>query len=69
MAIIKTIKVSVGYTKNAGNYESVRVEESLEADLQEGESCTAALDECREFLRQKVMADAKAHVKYMKSQR
>ena len=59
MAKIKNIVVSYGVTKNMGNYESLRLSESVEAELQDGESCTDAIDECRKYLVQKVEADVK----------
>lgn len=37
MAEVTKVKVSVGYTKNMGNYESLRVEVGAEADIISGE--------------------------------
>ena len=69
MAKATRIRVSVGYTKNAGNYESARVEETIELELDEGESSTAVIDKAREWLKEKCYQDAIAHVEYMKSKR
>jgi len=69
MATVKTIRVSVGYTKNAGNYESARIEQSLELELDEGEKTSEVMAETREYLKVMVLNDANEHVKYMKAQR
>lgn len=37
------VKVAIGRTLNAGNYESIRVDVGLEADVREGEDRKSAM--------------------------
>lgn len=69
MAKITKVRVSIGYTKNAGNYESARVEGSMEAELTEGDSSSEVMNSMRDFLKEKVHNDAVKQVEYMKSMR
>ena len=57
MAKAIRVRVSVGVTKNMGNYESLRLEESIELELDEGESSTAVIDKARDWLHAKVEQD------------
>ena len=69
MAKVTKVRVSVGFTKNAGNYESARVEETLEMEIGPDEKVSVVLEETREYLKTKVHNDALTHAKYMKSTR
>ena len=57
---IKTISLSFGYTKGMPNYSSVRIDESMEIELEEGDDVEAIKDEqykiLRESVRQKLIA-------------
>jgi hypothetical protein len=69
MAKVKEIEVSVGYTINAGNYQSVRVQESVIASLEPGDTCSSAIDEARDYLKKKVLVDAGIVLKELQDRR
>lgn len=55
---IKTITVSRGCTLNMGNYESLRLEVSMSADLDDYEDVVKACDELHKTVRSELEAQA-----------
>ena len=70
-ASVKVTKMtfSHGVTRNAGNYESIRVEEGIEVTVQGSVNLEAVIKTAREQLRIKVNEAAKAALENLKSQR
>ena len=69
MAIVKRITVSVGYTLNAGNYESARYHESMELDIDDEEKPSEVRAEAREFLKKEALAGATEAKHHLQAQR
>lgn len=55
---IKTVRVNVGVTKNMGNYESLRLDESVEVEVGEGEKLSDVINAARDYLTDKINKDA-----------
>jgi hypothetical protein len=53
------IKVTIGRTINMGNYESMRLEEGMELDIEEGESISEARIVLLETLENQIDKDAR----------
>lgn len=45
------VSVSLGFTKNMGDFESLRVDVGLESDKMDGESTTEAYRRVKEFVK------------------
>jgi len=54
---IKAVNVKVGATINLGNYESLRLDYGMEAELEEGDTPSQAIDKIRDHLTKKMKAD------------
>lgn len=57
MMNITKVRVSLGATINLGNYESLRLEYSQEAELTGTESPVSVIDTLRDGLAEKIQAD------------
>jgi hypothetical protein len=55
--IITEVEARLGVTVNIGNFESVRLDYQVRAQLEEGESATEAIDKSRNWLRDKIAKD------------
>lgn len=69
MAKARRVRVSIGFTANAGNYESARMQQEIELDLEEGEKVSEVLAQGKEFLRDRVYKDTVDLVDFMHSKR
>jgi hypothetical protein len=49
------VRVDLGFTRNMGNYESLRVDIGVEDFVRDGESVDAATDRVYEFVESKVI--------------
>lgn len=55
--ILTEVEARLGVTVNIGNFESVRLDYQVRAQLEEGESATEAIDKSRNWLRDKITKD------------
>ena len=56
--IIKRVEVRIGLTKNLGNYESLRLDEGVTVDVEDGEKPSVVINQARTFLEEKINKDA-----------
>lgn len=49
------VSVTVGYTRNMGNFESLRYDVGLESDPMSGESTAQAYERVAEFVKKRLM--------------
>lgn len=49
------VKVSLGYTRNMGNFESLRVDIGVEDDLRNGENIATGFDRVYGFVEKKLV--------------
>lgn len=55
----ETVRVSVGFTQNLGNYENIKTEVSWEGDVRDGESHEEATDRLYEGMEPKFVEKAR----------
>jgi hypothetical protein len=49
------VKVSLGYTLNLGNFQSLRIDIGIDEDRREGETAAEAFDRVYSFVEQKLI--------------
>ena len=54
---VTIVRVNVGITKNMGNYESLRIDYAVEAELDEDEMAKTVISTLRKELTEKIVAD------------
>lgn len=54
---ITEVEARLGVTVNIGNFESVRLDYQVRAQLEEGESAVEAIDKSRDWLKAKITTD------------
>ena len=69
MAKVKQVWVSVGVTKNAGNYESGRGEEGILLELEPGDTESAVRAKARDYMREAAQVSATDTVDKLKAAR
>jgi len=60
------IKVNLGTTANIGNYESVRLDYAITAELKLGEKSDEALHKLRKYIRKELMIGIAEEIKIMR---
>lgn len=63
---IKNIKVSYGRTVNLGNYESLRLDLSLEIERSLGDDTRDLIEEAKMYLRNEMAIQIEKEVRYLR---
>lgn len=58
---VKEVYVRIGRTFNLGDYESMRIDEGVTLQVEEGETSTSTINEGLAYLKQKLYVDAKEY--------
>lgn len=65
----KEVYISVGVTKNMGNYEFLRVDYGIRVSLDPTETWSTAIDRSRKAIHKKLDKDMAEHIEWMRGGR